>query len=117
MGEFGEFSGFESGFDGFAKTGAEQVFGGGQLGFAAAIMAALGDEGAKSLPAKNNSCTFQFLIGALDGDDANQQILRELAKGGQDAAGFEPALADFAFDAVNDLLVERAICRRRNRPN
>jgi hypothetical protein len=82
-----------------------------KFGFAAAVVAEVGDECAQALPAINDALAFQFLVGAFDGDDADEQIFRELAERRQRRAGLEAALADLAFDAVNDLLVKRAIRR------
>ena len=41
-------------------------------------MPVLGDERAESLPSENDALALQFLVGALDGDDADEQILGEV---------------------------------------
>src|SRR6266566_3516929 len=111
-GEFGQFTGFQSGFGGFAETFAEQIFGDGELRLAAAVMAEFSNERAEALAAEDDAFAFQFLVGAFDGDDADEQILREHAERRQGDAGLEPALADLTLEPVNDLLVERAVRRR-----
>src|ERR1035437_4343553 len=112
VGEFRKFSGFESGFGGFAKAGAEQIFRGLQLRLAAAVVAVFRNKRAETLPPEDDAFAFEFLVGALHGDDADEQIFGEHAERRQRRAGLEPAFADLAFEAVNDLLVERAIRRR-----
>jgi len=66
----------------------------------------------QSLPPVDDAFAFQFLVSALDRDDADQQIFRERAKRGQRRAGLEAAFADFTLQLVGDLLIKRAIRRR-----
>ena len=117
MGEFENFRRLQSGFRRLARGLAEQFLRGVQLGFAAAVVTVVGNERAQSLPPVDDAFAFQFLVSALDRDDADQQIFRERAKRGQRRAGLEAAFADFTLQLVGDLLIKRAIRRRRNRPD
>ena len=51
-------------------------------------MAALRDERAQALPPVDDAFALQFLVGALHGDDADQQILGELPERRQRVPGF-----------------------------
>src|ERR1039457_5400692 len=88
-GEVENFRWFETGLCGFAKSIAQQTLGGIQFCFATAIAPLFGNKGAQSLTAVDNAGAFQFLVRALDRDDADQQIFRECPEGGQRRAGLE----------------------------
>jgi hypothetical protein len=79
-GELENFVGLQTGLGGFAGGLGEESVRGVELGFAAAVMATLGDEGAETLAAIDDPFAFEFLIGAFDGDDADEEILGELAE-------------------------------------
>ena len=72
-------------------------------------MAVFGDESSQTLAAKNDSFAFQLFVSTFDGDDADEQIFGERPEGWQSCAGLEAVFGNFAFDLVNDLLVERAV--------
>ena len=72
-------------------------------------------ERAEPLPAVDDALALQLFVGALDGDDADDQVFGQAAKGGQRGARRQAAFADLALQSVDDLLVERAGLRRRDR--
>src|SRR5208282_436 len=86
-----------------------------QFRLPAAVLALFGHKSPKPLAAEDNAFALQFLISAFDGDDADEQILGELAERGQRDARLDAALADLAFEAFHDLLVEGAAGGGRDR--
>ena len=105
----------QSGFSGFARALPEERGRVGGLHFAAAVGRGVGDERAQSLAPVDDAVALEFLVRALHGDDADEQILGQPPERGQRRADLETAFADFALQAVDDLQVQRPARRRRER--
>lgn len=104
-----------SGLGGLAPGLAQQFIRAAAFAFPGPVMRELGDKGPEALTAVNDSLPFEFLVGPLHRYDTDEQIFRKRPEGGQSRPRTEPALTDLAPDAVDDLLIERARNRRRNR--
>src|SRR6188768_1809116 len=96
----------QSGLRRFTARLAHQLRGTLFLVFTAAVGRRAGDEGAEPLPPVDDAVALQLLVGALDRDHADHQVLGQAAERGQRGPRSQPALADFAFEAVDDLLIE-----------
>ena len=97
-----DFASGEAGFGGFAERSPQQLARPFGLGIATAIDGALRDEGAEPLPAVDDSLALELLVRALDGDDADEELLGEPAEGGQRRPGRQAPFAHLALEAVDD---------------
>src|SRR5262245_48409066 len=107
----------EAGFGRLAQRVPEELAGARGLRRPAAIARRLRDERPKPLTAVDDALALELFIGALDGNHADQQVLGELAKRGEQGTPFEAPLANLPPEAVDDLLIERARAGGGNRWN
>src|SRR5688572_17383295 len=107
----------QSRFGAFAECGAQQIHGALRLALAAACSRGVGDERAQPLAAVDDAVALELLVGALDGDDADEQLFGETAERRERGAGRQAPFADLALDAVDDLLIQRARRSGRNGRN
>src|SRR5579862_198765 len=78
------------------------------FGRAGAFIARFRDKRAHALATVDDALALEFLVSAFDGDDADEQVLGESSERWKRGARRQPALADFALHAPNDLVVQRA---------
>src|SRR5205085_8916957 len=88
--------GLQAGLRGFARGVTEKFARVFQLRLARAVASTLRDEGAEPLPPEDDPLALQLLVGALDRDHADEQLLRELAEGRQRIARLTLSPADRA---------------------
>ena len=75
----------------------------------------VGDECAQSLAPVDDAVALELLVGALHGDDADEQLLGQPPERGERRAGLETPFADLTLQAVDDLQVQRPARRYRER--
>src|SRR5262249_51844622 len=99
----------------FAHCAFDQLLRVLSLGFTASRVARLSDERAESLAAVDDALSLELFVGALDRDHADEKVSGEIPEGGEGRAWGEPAFADFALEAVDNLLIKRRRARSRER--
>src|SRR5688572_8358700 len=86
----------EASFGGFAHCRPQQLARPFGFGVTAAIDGPIRDESAEPLPAVDDPLAFELFVRALDGNHADEKLLREAAEGGKGRPCWQPPLADLA---------------------
>src|SRR5262245_50306884 len=89
----------QSGFGRLAQRVTQELAGARGLRRPAAIARRLGDERPEPLTPIDDALALELLVGALDGDHADQQVFGELAKRREQGAAGEAPLADLARES------------------
>src|SRR5688572_1024584 len=101
----------QPGLEAFANGVADQLAGALGLHRAAAIVRDVRHERSEPLAAIDQSFALELFVGALDGDDADEQVLGQAAERRERRTRRQAAFADLTLQSVNDLLIERDASR------
>src|SRR5262245_32621898 len=105
----------QAGLGAFAHGLGQQFTRACHLRIAAAMDRGVRDERAEALAAVDDALALELFVRALDRDDADEEVFGELPEGGERRAGRDAAFADLPREAVDDLPIERAGARCRER--
>src|SRR5258705_1269082 len=68
-----------------------------------------GNEGAAAVPGLDVALGLELVVGLLDGEGGDDELLAQLPVGGETVAGGEPAAGDGVADLPHDLAVDREL--------